>query len=170
MRRSIPLVLVALPMMLAGCSAGDHFHDGLTSAIPPSDERPSDEPMVLARANFEKGSYGKAEQHFRAAAEANPKNINAWLGLAATYDRLARFELAEQAYARVDQLGGGDSTAALNNRGYHHLLRGNLGKARSYLTRASQSEPSNPLVQGNLRLLETWKTEAPIPEQRHARH
>ena len=97
-----------------------------------------------------------SERNFRAAVEANPSSSEAWLGLAASYDRLRRFDLAERAYRRVLSLEGRNA-AVLNNLGYHHMLRGNLKKARAYLQEAVSKDPGNPLIQGNLYLLETWK-------------
>ncbi len=103
--------------------------------------------MVAGRLYFEKGSYGQAERQFRAATEANPHSTDAWLGLAASYDRLARFELAERAYERVVKVAG-ETPAVLNNLGYHHMLRGNLRVARAKLEEASRRDPKNPLNSG----------------------
>ena len=54
----------------------------------------------------------------------------------------------------------------LNNLGYHHMLRGNLKLAHTYLAEAVQQDPSNPLIQGNLKLLETWKSGDPERDAR----
>ena len=50
--------------------------------FPRSDERPSDEPLYLAKLQFRNGNYGLAEEYHRRAVEANPESLNAWLGLA----------------------------------------------------------------------------------------
>ena len=110
--------------------------------------------------HFSKGSYGLAERSFRAAVEANPKSAEGWLGLAASYDHLRRFDLAERAYKEAIGLQG-HTVAVLNNLAYHHMLRGDLQKARKFLEEAGLKEPSNPVVAGNFRLLETWKSGEP---------
>lgn len=156
------ILLSCMLAFLTGCGAHDEIGSLQAGLVPPSDERPSDAPMAAGRAFFDKGSYGMAERQFRAATEANPHSIDAWLGLAASYDRLARFDLAERAYQTVTRLGG-ETSAVLNNVGYHHLLRGNLNAAREKFEEAKRRDPNNPLIQGNLRMLETWKTAAAAP-------
>src|SRR5438270_7866750 len=58
---------------------------------------PSDEPVKLGLEYFKKGSYGIAQRYFREAVEKAPEDAEAWIGLAASYDRLRRFDLADQA-------------------------------------------------------------------------
>lgn len=112
--------------------------------------------MLLGKVHYAAGDYGLAERHFRAAVERNSKSSEAWLGLAASYDRLARYDLAERAYNHLMAIQG-RTPEVLNNLGYHHLLRGNLAQARSYLLEAERKDPGNPFIQGNLHLLATWK-------------
>ena len=57
----------------------------------------SDEPLRMAIEHFNRGQYGIAERYFRDATEKAPKDPTAWIGLAAAYDRLARFDLADRA-------------------------------------------------------------------------
>src|SRR5215813_13793760 len=81
---------------LMGCRAA--LLADAAPVLPPSDERPSDEPLYLGKLHFRNGDYGLAEEYYRRAVEANRNSLDAWLGLAATYDRLRRFDLAEKAY------------------------------------------------------------------------
>lgn len=135
----------------------------VTGAIPPSLQTPQHEPVSLGKLSYGAGDYGLAERHFRQAAEANPKSAEAWLGLAASYDRLRRFDLAQRAYDRVLALEG-RSPAVLNNLGYHYMLKGNLRQAHALLMEAAEKDPGNIIVQGNLRLLAAWsKGEPPLP-------
>jgi tetratricopeptide (TPR) repeat protein len=60
----------------------------------------------------------------------------------ASYDRLRRFDLADQAYATAIKLTG-ETVQILNDRGYSYLLRGDLGKARAKFLRAYQLGPTN---------------------------
>lgn len=142
--------------LLGGCVPhGEPLETAALAMPPPSDQRPQDEPVALGKVHYAAGDYGLAERQFREAVERNARSSEAWLGLAAAYDRLARFELAERAYGHLLAIEG-RSPAVLNNLGYHHLLRGNLAQARSYLLEAERMDPGNPLIQGNLHLLATW--------------
>ena len=97
-----------------------------------------------------------AQRYFRDAVEKAPKDASAWIGLAASYDHLARFDLADQAYSQAVRLVG-ETTALLNNRGYSYLLRGNLVAARKDFLKAYAREPNNPIIRNNLRLLDGSK-------------
>jgi Flp pilus assembly protein TadD len=113
---------------------------------------PSDEPVKLGLEYFKKGSYGIANRYFRDAVEKAPEDAEAWIGLAASYDRLRRFDLADQAYAQAIKLTG-ETVQILNDRGYSYLLRGDLGKARAKFLQAYRLDPTNPTVINNLQLL-----------------
>jgi Flp pilus assembly protein TadD len=113
---------------------------------------PSDEPLKLGLEYFKKGSYGIANRYFRDAVEKAPEDAEAWTGLAASYDRLRRFDLADQAYAQAIKLTG-ETVQILNDPGYSYLLRGDLAKARAKFLKAYQLDPTNPTVINNLQLL-----------------
>jgi Flp pilus assembly protein TadD len=83
------------------------------------------------------------------------------LGLAASYDRLARFDLAERSYERAARLGG-RSPEYLNNLGYHYLLRGDRKRARALFNEALALDPNNAVLQGNLKLVDQWKASEPL--------
>ena len=146
-------------LALSACASIEMSESSLAtnSLAPPTDERPQDESVANGKLHYAKGSYGLAERSFRKAVEANAKSAEGWLGLAASYDRLRRFDLAERAYGEALGLSG-RTVALLNNLAYHHMLRGNLNQARSLLDEAAQLEPKNAVVAGNYRLLETWKS------------
>jgi Flp pilus assembly protein TadD len=113
---------------------------------------PSDEPLKLGIEHFNRGSYGLAERYFRDAVEKAPRDVTAWVGLAASYDRLARFDLADRAYAAAIRLAG-ETTDILNNQGYSYMLRGDLVAARKKFLKAYEREPDNPMIVNNLKLL-----------------
>lgn len=113
---------------------------------------PSDDYLRMGKVHFRNGDYGLAEEKFRKAVEVTPKDAEAWLGLAASYDQLRRFELADAAYEKVLQLASQNATL-LNNAGYSQLLRGELKSARRFLLRAFELEPENPYIVNNLQLL-----------------
>jgi Flp pilus assembly protein TadD len=148
-------VVIILAVTLMGCRSA--LHADTIPLLPPSDERPSDEPLYLAKLHFRHGDYGLAEEYYRRAVEANRDSLDAWLGLAATYDRLNRFDLAENAY-RTLIAKIGYTPVVLNNLGYHYLLEGRIEEARKYLMQARQKDPNNPEVLSNLALLDQWST------------
>jgi Flp pilus assembly protein TadD len=112
----------------------------------------SDEPLRLGIEHFNRGNFGIAERYFRDATEKAPKDPTAWIGLAAAYDRLARFDLADRAYAYAIGLVG-ETTEILNNQGYSYMLRGDLVNARKKFLKAYEREPNNPTIVNNLQLL-----------------
>ncbi|MDB5600489.1 MAG: Tetratricopeptide 2 repeat protein [Xanthobacteraceae bacterium] len=102
---------------------------------------------------YREGAYGLAERHFRRAVEQNPRDGEGWVGLAASYDRLKRFDLADRAYTQARTVIG-PSPELLNNQGYSYMLRGDFKRARKILAEAEAKDPSNPFVKNNIRLLE----------------
>ncbi len=114
---------------------------------------PSDEPLRLGIEHFNRGHFGIAERYFRDAVEKAPKDASAWIGLAACYDRLGRFDLADRAYQAAIQLVG-ETVPILNNRGYSYMLRGNLVAARKDFLKAYEKDPGNPTILNNLKLLD----------------
>jgi Flp pilus assembly protein TadD len=113
---------------------------------------PSDEPVRLGLEHFNRGHYGIAQRYFKDGVEKAPKDLTAWMGLAASYDRLHRFDLADQAYAQAARLGG-ETVQLLNDQGYSYMLRGNLSAARRKFQRAYALDPYNPVIINNLELL-----------------
>jgi Flp pilus assembly protein TadD len=114
----------------------------------------SDEPRRLGFERFSEGNFGLAEQYFQDAVAKSPKDVAAWIGLAASYDRLGRFDLADRAYRSAVGLGG-TTTQILNNEGYSYMLRGDLTKARAKFRAALQREPNNQTIVNNLLLLDS---------------
>ena len=113
---------------------------------------PNDD-LSLGKKHFRAQDFGLAERHFRRAVELQPKDAEAWLGLAASYDRLKRFDLADRAYEEAIRLVG-HTSEILNNQGFSYLLRGNHRRARTLLIAAQAKDPKNPYIQNNLDLLE----------------
>ena len=112
----------------------------------------SDTPLKLALEYFNRGSFGLAARYFEDAVAKAPKDATAWVGLAASYDRIGRFDLADRAYKRATRLVG-ETTAILNNEGYSYMLRGRLVEARRKFLKAYERDPTNPTIANNLELL-----------------
>ena len=113
---------------------------------------PNDE-LSLGKKHYRAANYGLAEQHFRRAVEQHPRDAEAWLGLAASYDRLRRFDLADRAYAQAIGIVG-ETVEILNNQGFSYMLRGDFKRARAKLVAADRKDPGNKFVANNLLLLD----------------
>lgn len=113
----------------------------------------SDEALQKGKVHFRNGDWGLAEENFRKAVELAPRDAEAWVGLAASYDRLRRFELADRAYGNAIRLVG-HNVVILNNLGYSNLLRGNIQEARRNFLLALEKDPANPYTMNNLELLD----------------
>ena len=174
-RGFLPLSLGGcLVMLVSGCgSLSERFVLG-AEAVPttatveePADIKyyPSDEPLRMGMEYFGRGNYGLAERYFRDAVEKAPRDATAWTGLAASYDRLRRFDLADRSYAQAIKLTG-ETIQLLNNQGYSFMMRGNYVRARQKLQRAYELDPANPVVINDLALLnESRRFVQRTPEQ-----
>ena len=155
---------------LVGCAADDQPSASVPATAPaapniddagttltiqnPTDVKyyPSDEPLRLGQEYFNRGIFGVAQQYFQAAVEKAPKDASAWIGLAASYDRIGRFDLADRAYRQAILLQG-ETTQILNNQGYSYMLRGKLSAAREKFHDALLRDPDNQTIQNNINLL-----------------
>ena len=175
------LLLTVASLWLAGCSAdklsnplesktpgADAFaaapaNDGAVVEPPPPFGAQAAEPgllgsdpndaLRLGKKHYRANDFGLAEKYFRHAAELHPRDAEAWLGLAASYDRLRRFDLADRAYGQAIAILG-PTTEILNNQGYSYMLRGDYKRAREKLATAQRQDPGNRYVQNNIQLLE----------------
>jgi len=109
--------------------------------------------LQLGKKYFRSNNFGLAEKSFRNAVEKHPRDAEAWVGLAASYDRLHRFDLADRAYQEAIRIVGRTSEV-LNNQGFSYMLRGDYARARKALDDAQARDPGNPYIRANLRLLE----------------
>lgn len=112
--------------------------------------------LQKAKANYRNGEYGLAERFYRQSIEERHNNAEAWLGLAASYDRLKRFDLADRAYEQLVKISGYTPTV-LNNLAYHQMLKGDYRAARQSLIAASSQAPDNPYIRNNIELLDRWE-------------
>jgi Flp pilus assembly protein TadD len=112
----------------------------------------SDQAVTEAKTQFRSGNYGNAGALFYKATRLAPNDGVAWLGLAASCDRIRRFDLADLAYGRAYRLLGA-TPEYYNNVGYSYLLRGKLQEARSNFLKAYELAPKDPTVNNNLKLL-----------------
>lgn len=164
LRRAVLLAaVIAAPGLLSAC--GDLSLDGTGASLTvqnPGDKKfkASDEPYRLGVEQFNRGYYGNAQKYFQEAVEKSPRDVNAWLSLAACYDHIRRFDFADKAYDRAIALGG-KTVQLLNNQGYSYVLRGDLLKARRKFKEALKRDPDNVMVRNNLRRLELSEHSSP---------
>jgi Tfp pilus assembly protein PilF len=156
------ILVMTLVLLAAGCN-----QPGLTpSPVPnpvtgqnPGDVKyyPSDQPVRLGIQRFYEGNFGLAQQYFQDAVEKSPNDVTAWIGLAASYDRLGKFDLADRSYAAAAKLEG-ETTRLLNNEGYSYMLRGDLKAAQAKFERALRLDPTNQTTLNNIKLLNSSQT------------
>ena len=115
--------------------------------------------VAKAKEQFKSGNYGLAERYYRQAIEERHENIEAWLGLAASYDRLKQFDQADRAYKAIIKIAGFTPTI-MNNLGFHYMLKGDFDSAERTLTAAREKDPQNPYIANNLSLLSEWRVAA----------
>ncbi|MEO1200301.1 MAG: tetratricopeptide repeat protein [Pseudomonadota bacterium] len=168
MIRSIPFgsgraaASAILCLVVAGCTTshmpiqtGTGFAQGANSPAGWLSRDGSD--LTRGKIQFDAGHYGLAEQHFRAYVERYGASVEGWIGLAAAYDQLGRFDLADRAYGEALELAGRTS-AILNNQGYSHYLRGDTQTAHRLFLEALALAPADPRIMANLELLTPPRT------------
>jgi Flp pilus assembly protein TadD len=162
---------IALAVLLAGCQASQ-LDDGVVRTNEPEkveftafgdafkglktvsdvEYYASDEAVAVAKTNFRQENYGNAGALFYKAVQLAPNDGEAWLGLAASCDRIRRFDLSDYAYRKAFPLVG-STPAYYNDVGYSHLLRGKLVDARRNFLKAYELAPNDPTIRNNLELL-----------------
>jgi Flp pilus assembly protein TadD len=151
----VAMLLVA-PLLAAcettGQSAGADAKS-VTASLGENSRNPAgNDDLKLGKEHFRNGNFGLSEKHFRQAVEQSQDNLEAVIGLAASYDQLGRFDLADRLYTEAMRLSGG-SAAVLNNRGYSYYLRRDFKRARTDFQAALRKDPQNAMAQRNMALL-----------------
>ena len=149
-RTTAALVMLSLAaMLLSGCASQD---SELEAALAPPHLTSGASVMQEAQLQFREGNYGRSVDLFAQIVETDPANSEAWLGLAASYDQIRRFDLADKAYQQLVQRVG-ENSVVLNNIGYSHFLRGDFDAARAKLEAAHGLSPENEIITSNIELL-----------------
>ena len=141
-------ILAALT--IAGCTT-QAVDKTATTSIAPMTGDISQADLDAGKRQFREANYGLAEKHFRKAVELRADNSEAWVGLAASYDQLGRFDFADRAYDQLLKVAG-RRPEILNNMGYSQLLRGNSKKARQLLDEARIGMADPTVVDANIAL------------------
>lgn len=124
--------------------------DAAIAAVPGSE---ASDDLTLGKKQYRAGNFALAERTFRRAVELHPDDAEAWVDLAAAYDRLRRFDLADRTYESATAIAG-STVEILNNRGFSYMLRGDYAHARKTLLAAAALDPKDPYVKNNLELLD----------------
>ena len=143
---------VAVCVALTGCSSFDWPE--IRSLVKIGDEKAVsgvDLALAQGRDHFALGNYGIAIDSFNAAATYDPKSIRALNGLAASYDKLGRFDLAERYYSNALAINP-NSPVTLNNAGYSQLLQGHLDDALKLFELAASHDPASVRIATNTEL------------------
>ena len=101
--RAVRLAPLFAALLLGGCVTAETVSVDTTATAVPVATRGPDEPrddLTLGKEHFRARHYGLAEMHFRRAVESRKDDAEAWLGLAASYDELKRYRLADRATDR----------------------------------------------------------------------
>jgi Flp pilus assembly protein TadD len=149
---STAMVAIVASMALGGCTTSQ-IDKTETTSIEPVTADISAGDLAAGKQQFRQANYGLAEKHFRKAVELRADNSEAWMGLAASYDQLGRFDFADRAYEQLLKIAG-RKPEIVNNMGYSQLLRGNKKQARKLLQEARQTMPDSTVVEANLALLQ----------------
>lgn len=149
------VIALATLSLLAGCtSLGGAFGDTTAALVevPSIQSYPADKALAEAKTHFGQGDYGYSASFYKRVVELTPNDPEGFVGLAASYDRLRRFDLSDRAYAQILQITG-PTLQYYNNIGYSYMLRGNLPAARASFLKAQKLAPDSIVVANNLQLL-----------------
>ena len=141
----------ALTASVAGCSAMRGGGAG---------DMPADS-YAAGKAHFAAGQLGLALSEFEQAVAEQGPSVDRLNALAATYDRLSRFDLADRAYRQALALDP-NSAQTLNNIGYSYLLRGRADRASAYLARAQSMAKGDARIGANLALASNALEQNPV--------
>jgi Flp pilus assembly protein TadD len=151
------MAIVAL--LLGGCSSTGvatvgAFGDAPLQAadIPNLSAYDAGRALSEAQAHFRIGDFGYSAALYKRYVELTPNDPQGYVGLAASYDRLRRFDLSDRVYAAWFRLTGA-TAQYYNNLGYSYLLRGDTATALTNLRKADALDPHNPTVANNLKML-----------------
>src|SRR3546814_7729888 len=89
----------------------------------------------------------------------DPASVEAVNGLAAAYDQLGRYDLAERYYQRALAMDP-TSVQTLNNLGYSLLLQGKPELALTFFRDAARIAPDNTVIAANAEQAVTARIEA----------
>ncbi len=139
-------VALASTILLAGCGGGSMLDVSDVRATAPN---AAVSEYQAGKLHFGEGRIGLALKSFREAMRQDPTSVPTLNALAASYDRIQRFDLAQFYYDKALTIEP-QSAQTLNNIGYSMLLRGDRTEALAYFDKANSIDPRNMVVAANL--------------------
>jgi Flp pilus assembly protein TadD len=103
--RGFKIAAICAAVVLSGCQASS-FDQIDTAHLAAPATHPAARDIETGKRQFRQANYGLAEKHFRQAVETHAASPEAWMGLAASYDQLGRFDFADRAYEQALKLAG----------------------------------------------------------------
>lgn len=156
------LLLIAVLFTLPACTRWPEVRASLSQPQAPAGPAAQ---LAHARQQLELGNTALAIDAFRQILRQEPASLAALNGLAAAYDRLARFDLSQRYY---EQALGFDpnSPLTLNNFGYSLLLQGRLAEAQPLLAAAAAGADSAVRERAQANLARLWAAPALLAQAR----
>ncbi len=144
-------------LVLSGCAAtgfGGPFNSGSVQIADISTQKNITATSALqeARTQFKNNNFGYSAAYYKKYTELSPQSPQGYVGLAASYDRLGRFDLSDRVYASLRKITG-ETAQYYNNIGYSYMLRGNLQAALINFRKAAALDPDNVTIANNIQLL-----------------
>lgn len=113
------------------------------------DSDPSEDDYAAGKRHLAANQLGLAIERFRARVARDRADLAALNALAASYDRLGRYDLADRYYDQA-LAQAPDDAQTLNNAGVSQLLRGRPQQALILLNRAEAAAPEDEVVLANV--------------------
>lgn len=129
-------LLGSAALIASGCS-GDWSYRNLESRLDQNTVLAAADPYETGKKQYADGLFGMALKNFRVALVRAPNSIDRLNAVAATYDKLGRYDLSERYYARALAVDP-KSVLTLNNVGYSFLMQKDYVSARHYLEQAAK--------------------------------
>jgi len=153
MNGGIKISLLAAGLATAGCAATQTAVQIRPIADPASKLRPGADRLADAKGQLAIGNVGLALEGFRGVARIYPDNAEAYIGMAACYEQMRRFDLAESKYQAALALDPRNATllgrlaAALDQQGKTDEAAGVRGEiaalqSASTVLEQAQAEPN----------------------------
>jgi LytR cell envelope-related transcriptional attenuator/Tetratricopeptide repeat len=147
--RTLHILALAALLATGGCAGP---MEGFRTVFGAAGDRTADAKsmsLAAARADFAAQRFAQAARHFQAVVNADPRSIEALNGLAASFDQVGRYDVAERFYLQALGLDRG-APQTLNNLGYSYYLQGRHDLAVAFLAEATLRSQGETAMARNL--------------------
>lgn len=166
-------LLVAASFAAAGCASAPNAVEIRPIADPASKLRPGADLLADAKGQLALGNVGLALEGFRKAARDYPDNAEAYAGMAACYEAMRRYDLAELKYQAALSLAPRNATllaklaGALDQQGKSDAaaeVRGEIAQIASASAALDQAEADPEPAAASLAPAQTVTVVIPAPK------